>query len=185
MAATQQPKSTVTQWRVDPAHTNAEFAVKHMMITTVRGRFTGVDGTVTQDDANPVNSRIEVSIKAASIDTRVPERDAHLRSADFLDVEKYPEITFRSTKVERLGDERMRVAGDLTIHGVTRPITLDVREEGHGKDPWGGERAGFSASTTIDRREYGLVWNQALEHGGWLVGHDVKITLDVELIRQD
>ncbi len=185
MAATQQPKSTVTQWRVDPAHTNAEFAVKHMMITTVRGRFTGVDGTVTQDDTNPANSRIEVSIKAGSIDTRVPERDAHLRSPDFLDVETYPEITFRSTKVERVGDERMRVAGDLTIHGVTRPIMLDVQEEGHGKDPWGGERAGFSASTTIDRREYGLHWNQALEHGGWLVGHDVKITLDVELIRQD
>jgi polyisoprenoid-binding protein YceI len=185
MAATQQPKSTVTQWRVDPAHTNAEFAVKHMMITTVRGRFTGVDGTVTQDASNPANSRIEVSIKAGSIDTRVPERDAHLRSPDFLDVEKYPEITFRSTKIERAGDERIRVAGDLTIHGVTRPIILDVQEEGRGKDPWGGERAGFSGTTTIDRREYGLQWNQALEHGGWLIGHDVKITLDVELIRQD
>jgi len=185
MTATQQPKSTVTQWRVDPAHTNAEFAVKHMMITTVRGRFMGVDGTVTQDDANPANSRIEVSIKTASIDTRVPERDAHLRSADFLDAEKFPAITFRSTKIEHVGNERLRVAGDLTIHGVTRPIMLDVREEGHGKDPWGGERAGFSATATIDRREYGLNWNQALEHGGWLVGHEVKITLDVELIRQD
>lgn len=185
MATTQQAKSTVTQWRIDPAHTNVEFAVKHMMITTVRGRFTEVDGTVTHDDTTPANSRLEVSIKAASIDTRVDQRDAHLRSPDFLDVEKYPEITFRSTRVERTGNERLRIAGDLTIHGVTRPIMLDVKEEGRGKDPWGGERAGFSATTTIDRSEYGLVWNQALEHGGWLVGQDVKITIDAELVRQD
>ena len=185
MATTQQPKSAITQWRVDPAHASVEFAVKHMMITTVRGRFTDVDGTVQHDEANPANTKVEVSIKAASIDTHVADRDAHLRSPDFLDVEKYPMITFRSTRVERTGAERLRIAGDLTIHGVTRPVMLDVKEEGSGKDPWGGERAGYSATTTIDRREYGLNWNQALERGGWLVGHDVKITLDIELVRQD
>jgi polyisoprenoid-binding protein YceI len=185
MATTQQPKSAITQWRVDPAHASVEFAVKHMMITTVRGRFTDVDGTVQYDESNPANTKIEVSIKAASIDTHVADRDAHLRSADFFDVEKYPMITFRSSRVERTGADRLRVAGDLTIHGVTRPVMLDVTEEGSGKDPWGGERAGYSATTTIDRREYGLNYNQALEHGGWLVGHDVKITLDIELIRQN
>lgn len=186
MATTQQPQSVITQWRVDPAHTNVEFAVKHMMIATVRGRFAEVDGTVQQDTSNPAASRVEVSIKAASIDTRVADRDAHLKSPDFLDVEKYPEITFRSSHIERLGGDRLRIDGDLTIHGVTRPVTLDTTSEGQGKDPWGGERAGYSATTTIDRRDYGLLWNQALEQGGgWLVGHDVKITMDVELIRQD
>lgn len=186
MATTQQPQSVITQWRVDPAHTNVEFAVKHMMISTVRGRFAEVDGTVRLDTSNLVASRVEVSIKAASIDTRVADRDAHLRSADFLDVEKYPEITFRSTHLERTGSNHSSVAGDLTIHGVTRPVMLEVTEEGQGKDPWGGERAGYSATTTIDRRDYGLLWNQALEQsGGWLVGHDVKITMDVELVRQD
>jgi polyisoprenoid-binding protein YceI len=186
MATTQQPQSVVTQWRVDPAHTSVEFAVKHMMISTVRGRFAEVDGTVRLDTSNLVASRVEVSIKAASIDTRVADRDAHLRSADFLDVEKYPEITFRSTHLERTGSNHLSVAGDLTIHGVTRPVMLEVTEEGQGKDPWGGERAGYSATTTIDRRDYGLLWNQALEQsGGWLVGHDVKITMDVELVRQD
>jgi polyisoprenoid-binding protein YceI len=186
MATAQQPQSVITQWRVDPAHTTVEFAVKHMMIATVRGRFSEVDGTVHQDASNPAATRVEVSIKAASIDTRVPDRDAHLRSADFLDVEKYPEITFRSTRVERAGGEHLRIEGDLTLHGVTRPIVLDVTEEGRGKDPWGGDRAGYSATTTIDRRDYGLLWNQALEQsGGWLVGHEVKITMDVELVRQD
>lgn len=186
MAATQQPQSVITQWRVDPSHTNVDFAVKHMMIATVRGRFAEVDGTVRLDPSNIGASRVEVSIKAASLDTRVADRDAHLRSADFLDVEKYPEITFRSTHLERTGSDHLRIAGDLTIHGVTRPVTLEVTEEGQGKDPWGGERAGYSATTTIDRRDYGLLWNQALEQGGgWLVGHDVKITMDVELVRQD
>lgn len=185
MATTQQPKSTIAQWRVDPAHTNVEFAVKHMMISTVRGRFAEVDGTVRTDEANPANARVEISIKTSSIDTRVPDRDAHLRSPDFLEADKYPEITFRSTRIEPTGDKKFRVSGDLTIHGVTRPVVLDATEEGRGKDPWGGERLGFSATTTIDRREYGLQWNQALEHGGWLVGHDVKIHVDIELLRQD
>ncbi len=185
MATTQQPSSTVTQWRVDRAHSNVEFAVKHMMITTVRGRFSEVDGTVRWDEANQSRSQVEVSIKAASIDTRNPERDAHLRSPDFLDAEKYPEMTFRSTRVEHLGGTRLRISGDLTIHGVTRPVVLDATEEGRGKDPWGGQRAGFTATTSLDRRDFGLTWNQALETGGWLVGHEIKVNLDIQLVRQD
>jgi len=181
----QQPTSTMTQWRVDPTHSNVAFAVKHMMIATVRGRFAEVDGTVRYDETRPSNSQVEVSIAVATIDTQVADRDAHLRSADFFDAEKYSQITFRSTRVERSGSDRLRVSGDLTIHGVTRPVLLDVTEEGRGKDPWGGERAGFSATTTIDRREFGLVWNQALEQGGLLVGHEVKVSLDIELVRQD
>ena len=186
MAATQQPTAKApSQWRIDRAHTNVGFAVKHMMIATVHGRFTDVDGTVRYDEEDHSRSSLEISIRTASIDTRDAERDAHLRSADFFDVAKYPVMTFRSTRIQSTGGQTLRIAGDLTILGVTRPITLEAVEEGRGKDPWGGDRAGFSASTTLDRRDFGLDWNQALEHGGWLVGHDIKVTLDVELVRQD
>ena len=154
--ATTATTATTTQWRVDRADSNVEFAVKHMMITTVRGRFTDIDGTVRHDEGNPARSQVEVSIKAASIDTRAADRDAHLRSPDFLEVEKYPAITFRSTRVDKTGTNRLAIAGDLTIRGVTRPVVLDTVEEGRGKDPWGGERLGFTATTTIDRRDYGL-----------------------------
>ncbi len=184
MATTQHP-GTVTQWRVDHAHSTVEFAVKHMMITTVRGRFHDLDGTVRLDETAPSASSVEVSIKAATIDTGVADRDAHLRSPDFLDVERYPEITFRSTRVDPQGKGRLRITGDLTIHGVARPVVLDATEEGRGKDPWGGERVGFSATTSIDRRDFGLVWNQTLEQGGWLVGHEIKINLDMQLVRLD
>jgi polyisoprenoid-binding protein YceI len=175
----------MTQWRVDPTHSNVAFAIKHMMIATVRGRFAELDGTIQYDESHPTNSKVEVSIAVASIDTRAADRDAHLRSADFFDAEKYAQITFRSTRVENAGAGHLKVSGDLTIHGVTRPVVLDVTEEGRGKDPWGGQRAGFSAATTIDRRDFGLVWNQALEQGGLLVGHEVKVTIDIELVRQD
>ena len=172
-----------TTWKIDPVHTMVEFAVKHMMITTVKGRFTDVSGTVTIDEANPAASRTEITITAASIDTREPQRDTHLRSGDFLDVEKFPQLTFRSTKID--GDAReFKMTGDLTIHGVTRPITLDVTHEGRGKDPWGGERLGFSATGKLKRSEYGLTWNAALETGGFLVGDEVKIALDIQLIKQ-
>jgi polyisoprenoid-binding protein YceI len=185
MATIQQPAPTTTaQWRIDPAHSNVEFAVKHMMITTVRGRFNEVDGTVHSNEQDPSQTSLEVSIKTASIDTRVPDRDAHLKSADFFDVEKYPVMTFRSTRVQEAGSKKLRISGDLTIHGVTKPVMLDVVEEGRGKDPWGGDRAGFTAATTIDRQDFGLTWNKALEHGGWLVGQEVKVTLDIQLIRQ-
>ncbi len=179
--------TTVSTWKLDPAHTTVEFAVKHMMFTTVRGRFKGVDGTITIDEQNPDASRVEVEIDAASIDTGAPDRDQHLRSADFLDVANYPKLTFRSTRVEgayRKEGDRFKVTGVLTIRGTSREVTLDCTFEGLGKDPWGGERAGFNAKTEIDRREWGLKWNQALEAGGVLVGNTVKIEIEAQAVKQ-
>jgi polyisoprenoid-binding protein YceI len=174
---------STTTWKIDPAHTNVEFSVRHLMIATVKGRFTDVSGTVKIDEADLSRSEIDVTINVASIDTREQQRDAHLRSADFFDVEKYPTMTFRSTRVEPGQDGRLTVVGDLTIRGITKPVTLDVTSEGRAKDPWGGERAGFSATTRINRTDFGLTWNQALETGGVLVGDEVKISLDVELVK--
>jgi polyisoprenoid-binding protein YceI len=179
------PASSMTQWRVDPVHSRAEFAVKHLMITTVRGHFADVDGTVHENAADQSRSSIEVSLKVASVDTGVEQRDTHLRSADFFDAEQFPSITFRSTNIAAAGEDKLKVTGDLTIKGVTKPVVLDVTEEGRGGDPWGGQRAGFSATSKIDRRDFGLTWNQALEAGGVAVGHEVKINLDIQLIRQD
>jgi polyisoprenoid-binding protein YceI len=185
--ATQQ-ETAVSRWKLDPAHTQVEFKARHMMITTVRGRFADVSGTVVVDEDNPNNSRVEVEIDANSIDTRESDRDTHLKSEDFLDVEKHPEITFRSKRIEgahrEAGDE-FKVVGDLTIRGETREVVLDARYEGRGTDPWGGERAGFSASTKIDRREWGLTWNAALETGGILVSNDLDIELQVQAVRED
>jgi polyisoprenoid-binding protein YceI len=173
-------------WQIDPAHTNVEFSTKHMMITTVRGRFSGVSGKIELDEANPGRSSVEVEIDVASIDTGVADRDAHLRSADFFEVEKYPKMTFRSKRIEGSyaseGDS-FKVVGDLTIRDVTREVVLDAVFEGKGKDPWGGERIGFSASTRIDRRDFGLTWNQALETGGVLVSHEVRISLEVQAVK--
>jgi polyisoprenoid-binding protein YceI len=173
----------LTTWRIDAAHSHVEFAVKHMMISTVRGRFTDVTGTVQSADDDPAAGLADISIAAASIDTREPQRDAHLRSADFLDVEKFPAITFKSTRIDGITRDGFRLTGNLTIHGVTREAVLDVTAEGRGKDPWGGERAGYSATTKIKRSDYGLLWNQALETGGLLVGDEVKINIDLELIK--
>lgn len=175
---------TTTKWQLDAAHSNVEFAVKHMMIATVRGRFGSVSGTLEMDENNPKNAKVDVTIDVASLDTRQEQRDAHLRSADFFDAERYPTIRFVSKRID--GDVRgeFTVTGDLTVRDVTREVTLDVSAEGFGKDPWGGFRAGFSAKGKIDRREYGLTWNQALETGGILVGDDIKITLDAEFVRQ-
>lgn len=176
-----------TLWQLDPTHSQVEFSVKHMMFTTVRGRFADVEGTIEIDEHAPEASSVSVDIAAASIDTRVEDRDNHLRSGDFLDVENHPQISFRSKKLEGgpadPGSE-FRVVGDLTIRGVTREVTLDARFEGTGTDPWGGTRAGFSASAKIDRRDFELTWNQALETGGVLVGHDVKIELQVQVVQQ-
>jgi polyisoprenoid-binding protein YceI len=172
-----------TTWKIDPVHSHVEFGIRHMMITTVKGRFAGVEGTVVMDSDDPSHAEVNVRIDVASIDTREPQRDAHLRSADFFDVDKFPHITFKATRiVERRGSE-FKLAGDLTIHGVTRSVTLDVVEEGRGKDPWGGERAGFTAATKINRKDFGLQWNQTLETGGLLVGEDVKITLELQLVK--
>jgi polyisoprenoid-binding protein YceI len=176
------PTGAKTQWKLDPTHTAVEFSAKHLMITTVKGRITDIEGSIYTDERDPKNSSVEVTLKATSLDTRTDQRDQHLRSADFLNVEKYPEIKFRSTKIE--GDrQEFKLTGDLTIRDVTRPITLDVTFEGRTKDPWGGERVGFSASGKIDRRDFGLTWNQLLETGGVTVGNEIKIGLEVEAVR--
>jgi polyisoprenoid-binding protein YceI len=184
MTATQTAPAagTKTTWKLDPSHTLVEFSAKHLMITTVKGRITDVEGTIISDERDPKNSSVEATLKAASIDTRTDQRDQHLRSADFLNAEQFPEIQFRSTRIEG-GKEKFKLTGDLTIRDVTRPITLDVQFEGQQKDPWGGERVGFSANGKIDRREFGLTWNQALETGGVVVGNDIKISLEVEAVK--
>jgi polyisoprenoid-binding protein YceI len=178
----------VSRWQLDSAHTQVEFRAKHMMITTVRGRFADTSGTIMVDEENPENSSVEVRIDARSIDTRVEDRDTHLRSEDFLNVEKYPEVTFRSKRIEGAhaepGDEFL-VVGDLTIRGETKEVELDATYEGQGKDPWGGTRAGFTASTKVDRRDWGLTWNQALETGGILVSNDITIELQIQAVREE
>jgi polyisoprenoid-binding protein YceI len=170
-------------WQIDPKHSSAEFAVRHMMVTTVKGHITGIEGTIEADEADPTRSTVRASLDVATIETRDPQRDAHLRSADFFDVEEFPKVTFESTRIEPAGD-RYRVVGNLTLHGVTREIVLDTSLEGRQRDPWGSERAGFSAQTVIDRRDFGLTWNQALEAGAVLVGNDVRISIEVEAVRQ-
>jgi polyisoprenoid-binding protein YceI len=175
--------STRTTWKIDPTHSHIEFSVRHMMITNVKGRFAGVEGTVLLDESDPSFADVDVRIDAASIDTREPQRDAHLRSADFFDVEQHPHITFTAKGPLRRGGREFTLPGELSVHGVTRDVVLDVVEEGRGRDPWGGERLGVSATTRIKRSDFGLTWNQVLETGGVIVGDDVKITLDLELTR--
>jgi polyisoprenoid-binding protein YceI len=177
------PVQGKTAWKLDPAHTSVEFSAKHMMITTVRGRIADVEGTIYIDEENPSNSSVEAVLKGASLDTRSEQRDQHLRSADFLDTEKYPGISFKSKRVEG-SKEEFKVVGDLTIRGTTKEITLDVKFEGKGKDPWGGERVGFAATGKIDRREFGLTWNQALEAGGVLVGNEIKISVEAQATKE-
>jgi len=182
--STTQATGTVGVWSIDPTHTLVEFSAKHMMITTVKGRFGEVSGTIHLDESDPASSRVEVEIDAAGIDTRSEQRDQHLRSADFLDVEQYPRLTFRSTRVEgeiRAGTD-FDVVGDLTIRGVTREVVVSARLEGRGRDPWGGERVSFSGETRIDRESYGLTWNQALETGGLLVSKEIRISLEAQAV---
>jgi polyisoprenoid-binding protein YceI len=184
MTATVQPApaGAKTAWKLDPTHTLVEFSAKHLMITTVKGRISDLEGTIYTDEKDPKSSSVEVTLKAGSIDTRTDQRDQHLRSADFLNAEKYPELKFRSTRIE--GDRsEFKLTGDLTIRDVTRPITLDVRFEGETKDPWGGERVGFSATGKIDRRDFGLTWNQLLETGGVAVGNEIKMVVEVEAVK--
>ena len=182
-----QTEHGVSTWTLDPAHTLVGFSAKHMMFTTVRGKFNEVKGTVTVDADHPDRSSVEVEVPAASLDTGVEQRDNHLRSADFLEVEKHPAITFRSRRVEGAAQregERFKVVGDLSIRGTTREVVLDAVYEGEGKDPWGGTRAGFSATTKIDRRDFGLTWNQVLETGGILVGNEIRIEIEVQAVKQ-
>ena len=175
--------TNTTTWQIDPNHSAVAFAVKHMMFTTVRGRFQDVKGTIEVDEKNPANSTVNVEIAAASIDTGVADRDGHLRSADFLDVEKFPLLTFRSKKIEGDTSGNFRVVGDLSIRGKAAEVTLDAVFEGTGTDPWGGTRAGIRATTTIDRRDWNLTWNQALETGGILVGNDLRIELEIQAVK--
>jgi polyisoprenoid-binding protein YceI len=174
---------TTTTWQIDPAHTDVGFEVKHLMISKVRGRFGTVSGTIELDEADVTKSSVAAEIDVTTIDTREAQRDAHLRSADFFDVENFPKLTFRSTRVERAGEGRVTVVGDLTIRGVTREVTLAVEEEGTAKDPWGGDRIAFSATAKIDRRDFGLTWNQALETGGVLVANEIRLILDVQAVK--
>jgi polyisoprenoid-binding protein YceI len=175
---------TTTTWNIDPVHSTAQFKVKHMMISNVKGEFNAVTGALKLDGADITNSRIEASIDAATINTRDAQRDAHLKSADFLDVEKFPVLTFKSTRISKIGASELAVEGDLSIHGVTRNVVFEV--EGPSapmKDPWGNTRIGLSATTRINRKDFGLTWNAALETGGILVGDEVAITLDVEFVK--
>jgi len=169
-------------WSIDTGHSAIHFGVRHMMFTKVRGRFTRWNGELRFDPFDLPSSGIEVSIDAGSIDTGEAQRDAHLKSADFLDTEKFPALTFRSTDIQDLGEGKLRVSGELTIHGVTRPVVLDTEFAGRVKDPWGNDRAGFTARTAIDRTDFGLRWNQALETGGVLVGNKVEIELELEAV---
>jgi polyisoprenoid-binding protein YceI len=180
-----QKGSSLKTWSIDPSHTTAGFAVRHLMISTVRGHFSKVAGTVRIDDRDVTRSQVDVTIEAGSIESRDPNRDAHLRSPDFLDVEKFPALTFRSTEITHGRDGELLVTGDLTIRGVTRPITLAVDSlTAPGKSPWGTTVRGVSATGKLNRKDFGLVWNTLLETGGVAVGDEVKLTIDAELVEQ-
>lgn len=177
------PASTIT-WKIDPAHSHAEFKVKHMMISNVKGSFSGVTGTLIEDTVDPTRSQVEATIDIGTISTGDAGRDTHLKSAEFFHHEEHPQMVFKSTKVEKKGAEEYAVTGDLTVHGVTNPVTFAVEgPSAPGKDPWGNTRVGLSATTKINRKDFGLTWNAALETGGVLVGEDVQITLEVQFIK--
>lgn len=183
-AAARAAVSNTGTWDVDVAHSSAEFSIRHMMIATVKGSFRVKSGTVVFDEDAPGSARVEAVLDAASVNTGADQRDGHLRSADFFDAEKHPELAFRSTRVTPRGDGEFRVEGDLVIRGVARPVTLDVEVEGFQNDPWGHRRAGIVAKTSFDRSAWGLTWNQAIEAGGVLVGDKVKVALNLQLVQR-
>jgi polyisoprenoid-binding protein YceI len=177
--------AATSNWQIDPNHSSAQFAVKHLAISTVRGAFTKVSGTVQLDDKDVTKSSVEVTIDARSVDTRVEDRDKDLRSDHFFEVEKYPTITFKSTRVEQVDPGKLKVTGDLTIHGVTKSVVLDVDgPTAPVKDPWGNQRAAANATTKVNRQDYGVKWNAKMDNGGWVVGDDVAITIDVEMVQK-
>ncbi len=183
-AANTAAPGTVTTWNIDPAHSAAEFKVKHMMISNVKGKFTGLSGVLKLDETDYTHSVVEASIPTASISTGDEKRDGHLKSADFFDAEKFPAMTFKSKNIDSEGGPNYSVAGDLTIHGVTKSVTLAVEDVSQpSKDPWGNTRLGLSGSTKINRKDFGLVWNSALESGGVLVSEDVTISLDIQFVK--
>jgi polyisoprenoid-binding protein YceI len=171
-------------WEIDPAHSSARFSIRHMMISNVQGEFGKVTGTVNWDEADVTKSTVETTIDATTINTHDPKRDEHLKSPEFFDVAKYPTITFKSTRVKKGGADRLAIAGDLTIHGVTKPVTLDATYTNEVKDPWGNTRRGASARTKVNRKDFDLKWNKTLEGGGVLVGDEVDIALEVELVKK-
>ena len=172
-------------WNIDPSHTMVEFSVRHLMISNVKGQFEKVSGTITANGSDPNSVQVNAVIDATSLNTRVAKRDAHVKSPAFLDVEKFPTITFKSTKIEAAGTGKWKMTGDLTLHGVTKPVVLDVEGPTPAiKDPFGNTRAGASATTTINRKDFGVTFNQPLETGGVMIGDEVSITIDVEAIKQ-
>jgi polyisoprenoid-binding protein YceI len=176
--------TTNTTWNIDPAHSSAEFKVKHMMISHVKGNFAKVSGTLTLDESNLANSQVNALIEAASLETRDAQRDAHLKSADFFDVEKFPTLSFKSTSISLVRDGELAIEGDLTVRDVTRKVMFSAEGPTKpAKDPWGNTRVGVSATTKISRKDFGLTWNAALESGGLLVGDEVTITLDVQFVK--
>jgi polyisoprenoid-binding protein YceI len=174
---------TTNTWNIDATHSGINFSIRHMVVSKVRGRFAKYSGTIAVNGDDLTRSVVEATIDAASIDTGTPQRDQHLRSADFFDVERFPELRFKSKRIEQVDDARYRVIGELTIRDVTREVALDVEYGGRAKDPWGNERIGFVARTALDRKDFGLQWNQALEAGGVLVGDRVDIELEVQAVR--
>jgi len=182
------PATTVIEdiagdYTLDVAHTRLGFSARHAMVTTVRGAFKDFEGTAHVDTANPANSKVELTIKADSIDTGVADRDAHLRSGDFFEVETYPELTFDSTEVSRDGDD-WTITGDLTVKGITKPVTIEFESTGSARDPFGNLRIGFEGHTTLSRKDWGLTWNAALETGGFLVSDKVKLEFDISAIQK-
>ncbi len=175
--------TTTNNWNLDPVHSGINFSVRHMVVSKVRGRFTKFSGNVALDESDIARSVVEATIDASSIDTGTAQRDDHLRSADFFDVEHFPQIRFRSTGIEKVGTERYRLTGELTIRDVSREIALDVEYGGRGKDPWGNERVGFTAKAAFDRKDFGLKWNQVLETGGVLVSDRVEIELELQAVK--
>jgi polyisoprenoid-binding protein YceI len=171
-------------WKIDNSHSEVNFTVRHMMISNVRGQFANFTGTVDFDEVDPANTKVDVQIEAASINTGDAKRDGHLRSPDFFDTENYPYLTFKSKRVEMVDKTHARLVGDLTIRGITRQVTLDVEYSGMAQSPWGTTNAGFFASTKISRKNWDLNWNVALETGGWLVSDEIKIDLDLEIVKQ-
>lgn len=171
-------------WQIDPAHSQIQFTVRHMMISNVRGRFEDFSGTVDFDDRNPGRSTVNVEIDVASVNTREPKRDGHLKSPDFFDAATFPTLRFKSKRVEAVDDSHGRIIGDLTIRGITKEVVLDTEYSGQAKSPWGTVSAGFSAQTTISRKDWGLNWNQVLETGGVLVGDEVTINIELEIVKQ-
>ena len=172
-------------WRIDPQHTAAQFSVRHLGISTVRGQFSNVKGIAQWDDADLTKSTVDITIDVNSVDTREPKRDAHLKSADFFDAAKYPEMTFKSEKVEKAADGKLKVTGDLTIRGTTKKVVLDVDgPSAPVKDPWGMQRAALSATTKINRQDYGVKWNAAMDNGGVVVGDEISIVIDLEMVKQ-